>query len=98
MPIAAGEYSGPTWWPLTLLRDAGREGGMRRLAGVWAGASLLSVLLAVLEARLNWSGLALDLGTGELLLGAGEVLLHLLGLLEKLLHVGLATTGNHGHS
>ena len=28
----------------------------------------------------------------------GEVLLHLLGLLEKLLHVGLATTRDHGHS
>jgi diguanylate cyclase (GGDEF)-like protein len=61
MPIHAGEYSGPTWWPLTLLRDLGL-GGMRRIAGAWVGASLLSILLAVLEARLNWSGLELNLG------------------------------------
>ncbi len=42
--------------------------------------------------------LSVDLGPAQFLLGRGEVLLHLLGLLEELLHVGLTTTGNHGHS
>src|SRR4051794_38795173 len=35
------------------------------------------------------SGAALDLEVGELRLGAHELLLHLLGLLHELLHVGL---------
>src|SRR5690606_8430723 len=39
--------------------------------------------------------LAVDLRTRQFLLRLGQVLLHLLGLLEQLLHVGLATTGDH---
>ena len=39
--------------------------------------------------------LIVDLRVRQFLLGKGQVLLHLLGLLEQLLHVGLATTGNH---
>jgi diguanylate cyclase (GGDEF)-like protein len=61
MSPTAGEYSGPTWWPLTLLRDL-EQGGMRRIAAAWLGASLLAIVLAVLEARLNWSGIAVDVG------------------------------------
>src|SRR5690606_35629777 len=41
------------------------------------------------------AGLPLDLRAGQFLLRVGQVLLHLLGLLEQLLHVGLATTGEH---
>ncbi len=61
MSISAGDYSGPTWWPITLLKDLG-QGGMRRIAAAWLGASLASILLGVLEARLNWSGIAVNIG------------------------------------
>jgi hypothetical protein len=39
--------------------------------------------------------LPLDLGLGQLGLGRHQVLLHLLGLLQQLLHVRLTTTGHH---
>jgi diguanylate cyclase (GGDEF)-like protein len=51
-------YRGPRWWPLSALRG-------RAIAGVgpaWAGLTALAVALAVLEARLDWSGLPVRIG------------------------------------
>src|SRR5215211_7124264 len=44
------------------------------------------------------AGRAGDLGAGELLLRGDQLLLHLLGLLEQLRHVGLAASGEHAPS
>ena len=59
--MRAGEYAGPSWWPLKLLRETGHE-GVRRLGLVWLGAGAVAIVLAVLEARLNWSGIPIQLG------------------------------------
>ncbi len=59
--MRAGEYAGPSWWPIKLLRDTS-HGGVRRLWAVWLGAGLLALLFAILEARYNWSGIPIALG------------------------------------
>ena len=61
MSTRSGEYSGPTWWPLTLLRDQ-EQPGVRRVTIVWLAGSILAILLGILEARLNWSGFGVDVG------------------------------------
>ena len=40
----------------------GRGSGVRRVAAVWGGATLLSVALALVEAKLNWSGIPVSAG------------------------------------
>ena len=40
----------------------GRGAGVRRVAAVWGGATLLSVALALVEAKLNWSGIPVSAG------------------------------------
>ena len=59
--MRAGEYAGPSWWPLKLLRETGHE-GVRHLWLVWLGVSAFAILLGVLEARFNWSGIPIQLG------------------------------------
>ncbi len=59
--MRAGEYAGPSWWPLKLLRETGHA-GVRRLGLVWLGVGSIAIVLAVLEARLNWSGIPIELG------------------------------------
>ena len=52
------EYRGPRWWPVTALR--GRA--VTAVGPAWAGLTALAVALAVLEARLDWSGMPVRLG------------------------------------
>ncbi len=59
--MRAGEYAGPSWWPLKLLRETGHK-GVRHLGLVWLAVGIGAILLAVLEARLNWSGIPIQLG------------------------------------
>jgi diguanylate cyclase (GGDEF)-like protein len=59
--MRAGEYAGPSWWPVKLLRETGHA-GVRRLGLVWLTVGVIAVLLGVLEARLNWSGIPIQLG------------------------------------
>jgi len=59
--MRAGEYAGPSWWPVKLLRETGHA-GVRRLGLVWLTVSVAAILLGVLEARLNWSGIPIQLG------------------------------------
>ena len=59
--MRAGEYAGPSWWPVKLLRETGHA-GVRRLGLVWLAAGAVAIVLAVLEARLNWSGIPIQLG------------------------------------
>lgn len=59
--MRAGEYAGPSWWPVKLLRETGHA-GVRHLGLVWLTVSAAAILLGVLEARLNWSGIPIQLG------------------------------------
>ncbi len=54
--MRAGEYAGPSWWPVKLLRETGHA-GVRRLGLVWLTVGAIAIVLAILEARLNWSGI-----------------------------------------
>jgi diguanylate cyclase (GGDEF)-like protein len=51
-------YHGPRWWPLSALR--GRA--VTAVGPAWAGLTALAVALAILEARLDWSGMPVRLG------------------------------------
>ena len=59
--MRAGEYAGPSWWPVKLLRETSHA-GVRRLGLVWLTVSAAAIVLAILEARLNWSGIPIQLG------------------------------------
>jgi diguanylate cyclase (GGDEF)-like protein len=52
------EYRGPRWWPLSTLRGAAATG----IGPAWAGLAALAVALAILEARLDWSGVPIRIG------------------------------------
>lgn len=52
------DYRGPRWWPLSALRGRAVTG----IGPAWAGLTAFSVALAVLEARLDWSGLPVRVG------------------------------------
>jgi diguanylate cyclase (GGDEF)-like protein len=56
--VTGDDYRGPRWWPLSALR--GRA--LRGIGPAWAGLTALSVALAILEARLDWSGLPVRVG------------------------------------
>jgi diguanylate cyclase (GGDEF)-like protein len=51
--MRAGEYAGPSWWPLKLLRETG-QAGVRRLGLAWVTVGAASIALATVLARLNW--------------------------------------------
>lgn len=59
--MRAGEYAGPSWWPVKLLRETSHA-GVRRLGLAWLTVSAAALVLAILEARLNWSGIPIQLG------------------------------------
>ncbi len=59
--MRAGEYAGPSWWPVKLLRETQHD-GVRRLGLVWLMVGATAIMLGVLEARLNWSGIPIQLG------------------------------------
>ena len=47
--MRAGEYAGPSWWPIKLLRETGHA-GVRRLGLAWLTVSAAAFVLAILEA------------------------------------------------
>lgn len=59
--MRAGEYAGPSWWPIKLLSET-NHAGVRRLGAAWLAVGAVAVALAVLEAHYNWSGIPVALG------------------------------------
>ena len=59
--MRAGEYAGPSWWPIQLLRETGHP-GVRRLGLVWLAVGAIAIVFTVLEARFSWSGIPIQLG------------------------------------
>ncbi len=57
-----GGYRGPTWWPLTRLREFGANPGMRRIAFLWLVVNMAAILTGVLNAALGWNGIETRLG------------------------------------
>jgi diguanylate cyclase (GGDEF)-like protein len=51
-------YRGPRWWPLSALR--GRALGA--VGPAWLSLTLVAIAFAILEARLDWSGMPVRLG------------------------------------
>lgn len=60
--------SGPAWWPLAAIGAVRTSPGMRRIAACWVLATAVSVALAVMEARADWSALPIRIGAVELYL------------------------------
>jgi diguanylate cyclase (GGDEF)-like protein len=56
------DHHGPGWWPLMRATGFVRDTGTREVVSVWLVASLVAVLSAMLEARLDWSGIPVNLG------------------------------------
>ncbi|HQQ78379.1 MAG TPA: GGDEF domain-containing protein [Thermoanaerobaculia bacterium] len=52
------EYRGPRWWPLSALQGKAVAG----IGPAWAGLTALCIGLAILEARLDWSGMPVRIG------------------------------------
>jgi diguanylate cyclase (GGDEF)-like protein len=63
MQFLPDEHRGPGWWPLSRLADVTHDRGARQVVAVWLVASLVAVLAAILEARLDWSGLPVRIGS-----------------------------------
>jgi diguanylate cyclase (GGDEF)-like protein len=55
--VIEDNYRGPAWWPLTAARTADW-----RVAAGWAGGTLLAIVLALVEARHDWSALPVPMG------------------------------------
>jgi diguanylate cyclase (GGDEF)-like protein len=51
-----------SWWPVSAVVGGSRSRGARRILALWGGATVLSVSLALVEAKLNWSGIPIDAG------------------------------------
>jgi diguanylate cyclase (GGDEF)-like protein len=60
--LDAEGYRGPTWWPLTRLREFGANPGMRRILFLWLLVNATAVLTGVLNVALGWNGIELRLG------------------------------------
>jgi len=56
----AGTVTGPLWWPFRLAPQAPGQPGVRRVLAVWLVVALTAVGTAVVEARLNWSGIPVN--------------------------------------
>jgi diguanylate cyclase (GGDEF)-like protein len=56
--VIEDEYRGPRWWPLSALRGKAVSG----VGPAWAGLTALCIALAILEARLDWSGMPVRIG------------------------------------
>ena len=52
------DYRGPRWWPVPALRGA----ALAAVGPWWLAATAAAVLLAILEARFDWSGLPVRVG------------------------------------
>ncbi len=52
-----------SWWPLSTLLSGYRNGGTRKIFGIWGAATIVSVALALLEAEFNWSGIPVQVGS-----------------------------------
>jgi len=50
------------WWPLSLMFKA-RGPGARKVLGIWGACTLLSIALALVEAKEGWSGLPVHVGS-----------------------------------
>jgi diguanylate cyclase (GGDEF)-like protein len=62
MSIFPDEQHGPGWWPLSRAAGIAHDAGARKVVLAWLAASLLAVVFAALEARLDWSGMPVNLG------------------------------------
>ena len=51
-----------SWWPMSAVLGGSRGVGTRKVLAVWGAATVLSVGLALVEARLNWSGIPIGAG------------------------------------
>lgn len=67
MPGTAKPPVGPTWWPL-LAALRSKDRGVAGVRAAWLMIGLLAVLLAFFEARLDWSGIPIQIGTVEIAL------------------------------
>jgi diguanylate cyclase len=55
-------YRGPAWWSLRHLRDAAYDAAAREVVAAWLALGIMAVGMAVLEARWDWSGMAVSIG------------------------------------
>ncbi len=62
MSYLSEDQRGPGWWPIPRLADVAHDARTREVVAIWLVAGLVAVLTAVLEARLNWSGIPVHLG------------------------------------
>ncbi len=60
--LDAEGYRGPTWWPLTRLRECGTNPGMRRILALWLLVNATAILTGVLNVALGWNGIEVRLG------------------------------------
>lgn len=56
------DHRGPGWWSFRRAAELTHDAGTREVVAVWLVVSLIAVLTAVLEARLDWSGIPVNLG------------------------------------
>jgi diguanylate cyclase (GGDEF)-like protein len=52
-----------SWWPLSVVLSHYRRRGVQKILALWMASTLLSVMLALAEARFNWSGLPFRFGS-----------------------------------
>lgn len=62
MLLILHDYRGPAWWPIRRVVDVRPGSGACRVVAVWLALSLAAVILAVLEAHYDWSGIPVALG------------------------------------
>ncbi len=54
--------SGLAWWPLRAVLAGSRAPAPRKVLAVWGLSTAAAIALALLEARLNWSGMPIQVG------------------------------------
>lgn len=55
-------YVGPRWWSITVLREAHRRPGLRRVAIVGLIANMVAVAAGIMNVHFDWNGLPVSLG------------------------------------